>query len=172
MKDFASHSQRFAERGRPDRHDHELLHVDGGIGMRTSVEYVHHGDGQDLGVGPTQVLVQRQTACGCGGVGSGHGGSQDGVGSQNRLVGCPVQVKHGLVHCGLIGGIKTDQSLGYLSVHVFHSLGNTLAQIAVLVAVPQFYGFMLARACSRRHCGAPESSSAQFDFHFNRWVAS
>jgi hypothetical protein len=40
-------------------HHHEFLEVDRGVGVRAAVDDVHHGDGQDLGVGTAEVLEER-----------------------------------------------------------------------------------------------------------------
>ena len=40
------------------RHDHELLEVNVVVGMHATVEDVHHGRWQQMGVNAAQVLVQ------------------------------------------------------------------------------------------------------------------
>ena len=52
--------QGLGERGRPHRHDHELLEVDRVVGVDPAVDHVHHGHGEHVGVGPAHVAVQRQ----------------------------------------------------------------------------------------------------------------
>ena len=47
VEDLGAHAQRVAEARRADRHDHELLEVDGVVGVRAAVEDVHHRHGQD-----------------------------------------------------------------------------------------------------------------------------
>ena len=45
-------AQGLGERGRPDRHDHELLEVDRVVGVDAAVDHVHHRHRQHVGVRP------------------------------------------------------------------------------------------------------------------------
>ena len=63
--------QGLAERGRPDRDDHELLEVDLVVGVSATVQHVEHGYGQDVGVGAAYIPVQRQPELVGGGLGRG-----------------------------------------------------------------------------------------------------
>ncbi len=49
VEDFRAVAQRFGQRRRADRQDHELLDVDAVIGMRAAVDDVHHRHRQRLG---------------------------------------------------------------------------------------------------------------------------
>jgi hypothetical protein len=42
VEDLGAHAQRLAKRARADRHHHELLQVDGVVGVRAAVEDVEH----------------------------------------------------------------------------------------------------------------------------------
>ena len=46
--------------GRSVGGDHELLHVDGIVGVRAAVEDIHHGDGQDARADSAEVAVERR----------------------------------------------------------------------------------------------------------------
>src|SRR5450830_47546 len=65
--DLGAGTQRLTERRGADRGDHELLDVDVGVGVRPTVEAVHHRDGQDVRVRSTDVAEERQVdRVGCG----------------------------------------------------------------------------------------------------------
>ena len=56
---LGSPAQGLREAGSADRHDHELLEVHVVVGVGTTVEHVHHGNGQYVGIGATDVAVER-----------------------------------------------------------------------------------------------------------------
>ena len=108
--DLGALAQRLAERGRPDRRDHELLHVDVGVGVRAAVEDVHHRHRQQVGVGAADVAVERQAGGVGGGAGHGERDAEDRVGAELGLVGRAVELEHGLVDEPLVvGGDALDR---------------------------------------------------------------
>ena len=62
MVDLGAHAQRFIERARADRRDHELLDVDVGVGVCAAVEDVHHRHRQQVRVRPADIAEQRELA--------------------------------------------------------------------------------------------------------------
>ena len=58
VKDLGAHANRVGERRRAERHDHELLHVDAGVGVLAAVEHVHHRHRQHAGV-RVEIAVER-----------------------------------------------------------------------------------------------------------------
>ena len=42
VKDFRAEADRLADGGSTDQHDHELLEVDGRVGMGSTINDVHH----------------------------------------------------------------------------------------------------------------------------------
>ena len=52
-------AQRFGERVRAARHDHELLHVERVLGVRAAVDDVQHRHGQDVGGAAAEPAVER-----------------------------------------------------------------------------------------------------------------
>jgi hypothetical protein len=104
--DLGALLQRLAEGGRPDRGDHELLHVDPGVGVGAPVEDVHHRDRQHVGVRPAEVAVERQPGAVRGGTRHGQRHPEDRVGAQLGLVRAGVQVDHRLVHEPLVVGVE------------------------------------------------------------------
>jgi hypothetical protein len=59
VEDLRTVAQRLGERWRADRQDHELLDVDTVIGMRATVDDVHHRHWQRLRSGAAEIPVQR-----------------------------------------------------------------------------------------------------------------
>jgi len=105
MENFRPVAQGFPESGSPLGHDHEFLKVDGGVRMGSSIDDVHHGDGQNLGVRSTQVFEKGKVELNGGGFCHGQGDAQDGVGPQAGFIGRAVQVDHDFVNGRLQGGI-------------------------------------------------------------------
>ena len=84
--------------------------------------------------------VQRSGSSAAGSDGNG----QNGVCAQLGLVLGAVGVDHSLVDGVDVGSIHADDGISDDGVDVLHSLGDTLAQIAALVAVAQLQRFELA----------------------------
>ena len=55
----------------------------------SSIDDVHHGDGQNLGVRSTQVFEKGKVELNGGGFCHGQGDAQDGVGPRRDLLGVP-----------------------------------------------------------------------------------
>jgi hypothetical protein len=78
---------------------------------------------------------------------------------------CPcwraVQVDHGLVDAALVGGVEAGQGRCDLVDDGVNGLLDTLAEVAALVAVAQFNGFVLAGGSTGRRCGAAYRAGCQ-----------
>ena len=61
VEDLGAGAGRFAKKFGALGHDHELLEIDGRVGVRAAVDDVHHRHRQDLGVRAAEVLVQSVT---------------------------------------------------------------------------------------------------------------
>ncbi|CAG7001180.1 hypothetical protein PICSAR164_02797 [Mycobacterium avium subsp. paratuberculosis] len=155
-------AQRLGETRRADRGDHELLDVDGGVGVRAAVEDVHHRHRQDVRVGPAQVAEQRQLRGIGGRLGHGQRHAQDRVAAQPRLVRGAVQVDQRLVHQALVVGVQPDHRRADLVQHGLHRLLHALAAVP-LPAVAQFDGLVLTGRRPGRHRRAGERSVGQGD---------
>ena len=109
--------------------DHELLEVNGVVGVLAAVEDVEHGDGEGLGGGASEVAVEGEARGVGGGAGGGHGDGEDGVGAEFGLVGGAVEFDHFGVDALLVAGVEALDGL---------------ADVVGLVAVAEFDGFVLA----------------------------
>ncbi len=61
VKDLGPHAQGFPKSGRAHWHDHEFLKIDVVIRMLAAVQNIHHRQGQVLGVGASQVTIERES---------------------------------------------------------------------------------------------------------------
>ena len=117
------------------RGNHVLLNVGGEVSVSATVHDVHVRDRQDVAIGAADVAVQRQ-ACGLsGGVQSGQGNAEDGVGAQLALVRGAVELDHQVVEGALISGIHADDLRSDDLVHGLDRVENTLAAVDGLVAI-------------------------------------
>ena len=76
MENFDAPAQGFVEIGRTERHDHEFLDVHGIIGVRATVDDIHHRDGSVRGwIGRVfrQIFVERLAHLRCSSARGGHG---------------------------------------------------------------------------------------------------
>jgi hypothetical protein len=140
--------------------------------VSAAVENVHHGHGQGLGVDAADIVVQGGAQALGSGLGAGQGGAKNGVGAQAGLVGGAVQGDEGLVNGGLVQHVHAHQALGNLGVHVLHGGEHALAQVAVLVAVPELTGLMHAGGSAGGHGGAAHGAVLQIDLHLHSGVAA
>ena len=103
--------------------------------MGATVHDVHVRDRQDVAVGAADVAVQR-LVCGLGGgVQSGQGHAEDGVGAQTALVRGAVELDHDLIESALVGSVHADDLRSDLLVHGLDGVENTLALVHGLVAI-------------------------------------
>ena len=169
--DLRAGAQRLRERRRPDRRDHELLDVDVGVGVRAAVEDVHHRHGQQVGVGPADVAVERQPGRLGRGLGDGERGAEDGVGAEVGLVGGAVELDHGLVDLALVVGAETLDGRADLLDHRVDGLLHALAEVAV-AAVAQLDGLELPGRRAARHGRTAEGTVVEQHLDLDGGVAA
>ena len=136
----------------------ELLEVDAVVGMRATVEDVHHGYGQGVAVDAAEVAVEFLAGllgC-CFGAGEAH--AEDGVGAQTALVLCAVELDHLVVDGFLLADEHALQLVVEDGVDVVHGVEHALAEELALVAVAQLAGLVHARGGSAGHCGAADGA--------------
>ena len=184
VEDFAAHAQAFGEGRGAEGHDHEFLEVDRGIGVRAAVHDVHHRNGEDLGVRPAEVLVERDVEGGGGGLGHGHGDGENGVGAELGLGLGAIELDHRAVDADLIDRIHADDGRGDDGLDVVDGGLDALAQEALLAVdalgqrlggrggVAQFDGLVLAGAGAGRDGRAAEGAAGELDVDLNGRVAA
>ncbi len=155
---FGTHADAFVERSSADRTNHEFLEADGSVGVSATVDDVHHGHGQHVGVAAADVFVEGQAEVVGSGLGNGERYTEDGVSAEVRLGFGTVESEHCFVDGNLVEGIHALESFGYGAVNVGYSLEHTLAHVAALVAVAELESFVFAGRCTGGHAGATESA--------------
>ena len=172
VEDLGDGLQTFAEGVEAMRHDHEFLEIDRGIGVRATVDDVGHGHREHLGVRSTEVFEDRLTEGGRSGLGVGEGDGQDGVRAELGLRFGAIDVQHDAVHRELVEGVEADEFRGDLGGDVLDGLAHALAEIALLVAVAEFDGFVLARAGAGGHRSATGGAAFEDHINFNSGIAA
>jgi len=125
------------------RNDHELLESHTTTSVGATVQDVHEGNGQNVGLlGAGQVgdvSVERDTLLSGGGLSNGHGDTEDGVGTELSLVLGSIELVEESVDSGLVLDVDVllDQSRGDLVVDVGNGLGDTLAAPLALVTIAE-----------------------------------
>lgn len=125
------------------RNDHELLESHAATSVGATVQDVHEGNGQNVGLlGAGQVgdvSVERDTLLSGGGLSNGHGDTEDGVGTELSLVLGSIELVEESIDSGLVLDVDVllDQSRGDLVVDVGNGLGDTLAAPLALVTVAE-----------------------------------
>ena len=145
------------------RHDHELLDVDGVVGMRAAVDDVHHRHGQQVRVGAAEIAIERQPARLRRRLGHRQRHAEDGVGAEPALVGRAVELDQRVVDAALVLGVHAGERIEDLAVDGVDRLEHALAEVALLVAVAQLDGLVRAGRGAgghrRRGRSAPSSST-------------
>ena len=184
VEDFGAGAEGFREGPEVHGTNHELLEIDGCVGVSAAVHDVHHGNGQNFGVGATEILVERQAQAIGGSVGGGERHPENGIGAKVRLVFGAVEFEHRGIHADLVAGIEADQSGGdvaldvadsglhaFAEVATFGGLGFRAAQ-ALYVAVAEFVSFVLTGRGAGRNRGAADGAVGEFDVDLNGRVAA
>ena len=169
--DLGTGAHRLGERRGADRRDHELLDVDVGVGVRATVEDVHHRHREQVGVGPADVAVQRQPGRLGRGLGDGERGAEDRVGAQVGLVGRRVELVHHLVDLALVVGTHALDGRADLLDHRVDGLLHALAEVAI-AAVAQLDRLELAGRRAARHGGAAERAVVEQHLDLDGGVAA
>ena len=154
--------RRFGEARGADRREHELLHVDVGVGVRAAVEHVHERHRQHVRVRTADVAVQRELGLVGGGLGRGERHAEDGVGPEAPLAVGAVERDQLVVEQALVGAVEADDGVGDLAVDVVDRGAHALAAVA-LAAVAQLVGLVRAGAGAARDDGPAPRARQQFD---------
>ena len=145
VEDLRRLPQPLAERRRADRHDHELLRVDGVRRVRAAVEDIHHRHGQMMAREPAEEAVERHALRGCRRLGRRERDGEDGVRAEVRFLLCAVERDHRAVHCVDVGGAQALERGRDFLVDVGDGLAHALAAVFRLVAVAQLERLELTR---------------------------
>ena len=171
--DLCPPADAFGKARRAERHDHKLLHV-GGLpgGMRAAVQNVHHRHRQDVGVDTAQIAIEGQAERVRRRFRHSQADAQDGIRSQLGLVRRPVQGEQLGVDRLLLHRVPAKEGVRDRAVDVGDGLGDTFAEIALLVAIPQLERFV--HACGRPggYCRASPRAVSKVDFHLNSRIAA
>ncbi len=155
-----------------DRTDHELLESDRSIGVSTTVNDVHHGNRENISVGAAQVAVQGHAQLCGSSLGNGQGNAQDGVGAQLALGRRTVQFDHGFVDGALLRGIHADDFRSNHLVHVVNSFQDTLAAIALFVAVAELKSLVFTGGSAGRNGSNTNKTGIQGNFNFDGRISA
>ncbi len=171
VEHLGADAQALREARRAAGHDHELLEVDGVVGVRAAVEHVHHRHGQRGRRLATEVEVERLAGVGGCGLRDGERDAEDGVRAEAALGRRAVEVDERLVEALLIGGVAAGDRASDLVVDVRDGLRDALAEVGG-AAVAELRGLELTRRGAGRHRGAGLSTAAQLDVDLDGGVAT
>jgi hypothetical protein len=151
--------------------DHELLEIDGGVGMSAAVEDVHHRDGQNLGIGAADVFEEGlREGLGCG-VRSGEGDGEQGVGAEFALIRSAIELEESAVDGDLVDGVVSLEFWGNDFCDILDGLKDAFAEVNVFVSVAEFDGLVFAGAGATGNGGGSDVASGEKHIDFNGGVA-
>ena len=140
--------------------------------MCSPVEDVHHRDGQRLRVRSADVPIERHFERSRGGPCVCKRNGEDGVRAESRFGRSTVKSEHRLIDERLIKSVQSLDLRVDLLVHVLDRLLDALAEIAELVAVAKFDGFIFAGRCTARNSRTARNSVLKDYFRLDRRVAA
>jgi hypothetical protein len=172
MKDFNAPAQRLGKRWRADRHHHEFLEVDVVVGVRSTVQNVHHRSRQSVRTRAAQIAIERDVEARCRSARSGHRDCQDRIRAQAPLVLGTIEFNHLGIEPTLVKPVPIRQSVRNLPIDVFNRLENSFAYEAVRVIIAQFDRLVLAGGRAAGHNRPAHRSVRQKNFRFYRRIAA
>jgi hypothetical protein len=150
------------------RDDHELLEGKTATSVGATVEDVHEGNGEDvglLGAGKVgDVSVEGDTLLGSGGLSDGHGNTEDGVGTELGLVGGTIKLVHEVVDGALVLDVEVllDDGGAENVVDVGDGLEDTLAAPLGLVTITEFAGLVRTGGSTGGNDGTVETGLGDY----------
>ena len=152
--------------------DHELLECDGSITVCTTIDDVHHGHGQHVSIGTTDVAIQGHTEVVGSGASHSEGYTQDGVSTELALGGGAVELDHRHVDGALIKGIHTLNLGSDYLVNVLDSFQDALTTVTLLVTVTKLECLVLTSGCATGHRSTAHVAALEGYFNFYSRIAT
>ncbi len=172
MEDLGTHANGLCLVSSTDGTDHEFLESDGSVGVSATVDDVHHGNRENIGVGAAEVAVQRHAQfCGSS-LGNSQGNAQDGVGAQLALGSGAVQLDHGLIDGALLSSVHADDLGSDYLVHIVYGLENALAAIALFVSITELQGLVLTGGSARGNGSYTNKTGIKGNFNFDGRISA
>ena len=152
--------------------------------MGAAVHDVHHGHGEDLGVGAADVFVEGLAEGVGGGVGGGEGDAEDGVGAELRLVLGAIDLDHQVVDADLVAGVGADEDGSDDGLHVADGGEHALAEEAGLavdalgqgfggdIGVAELVGLVFAGGGAGGNGSAAEGAVGETDVHLDGGITA
>ena len=172
VKHFRAHAQRFGERSRAVGHDHELLRVDGVIGVRSAVQNVHHRNRQQVGAHAAQIAIERRHLRLRGGARHRHGDGQNGVRAELGFIRRAVQLDHFVIDGGLLFRFHAQDRRRDFLVDILNGLARSFAEIALGIVIAQLHGLMLAGGSAGGNGGPSNAAIGEVYISLDRGVAA
>jgi hypothetical protein len=172
VEDFGSPTHGLRYRGGTGWKNHELLKVDGIVGMRAAIDDVHHGDGHLSCRRSSNIAEERKARCCRCGRCYRRRNAEDCICTENPLVWRSIERNHRVVDPDLILGMEAANGVRDLSIDACDCLAHAFAAIAGFFTVAQLNRFM----CTGRRAGWNSGSSRRPihppDIHFDGRIAA
>src|SRR5262245_1885055 len=136
MKNFRAIAKRFRKGGRAFWHDHEFLKIDWRVGMGSTVQNIHHWNGQNPGGLAPKITEERNFIGSRSSMGGSERDAEERICSQFLFVWRAIEGDDRFIYLGLFEGIVTFKCRGNHIVNTVHRFGNALSPITFLVSIP------------------------------------
>ncbi len=157
--DFSSDLQCVPEGRGTNRENHEFLHGELVASVTSTVDDIESRNGKNhLATGKVgDVAIKWHTLGSSSSFADGKRDSKDGVGTQAALVIRAVKLDQGIIDGLLVEGVEPDDSRSKNSVDVVDGIQDTFAQVASLIAIAKFNGFVDAGRGATGHCSTEKA---------------
>ena len=136
MKSLCTIAQGFGKVRGTDGHDHEFLKIDAIVGMLSTVEDIHHRDGDAQCAESAHVGVKRKSGSKSRYPCYGHRHADDGVCAESLFVLGAIKQNHEAVDFGLVCRIHIDKDRSNNFINIGYGLQHAFASIAGPSPIP------------------------------------
>jgi len=165
-------AQSIAKIAEAPRLNHELLEVEGVVGMLATVEDVEHRRWKCSRMRSTNISIERLFRSNRRGMRDGKTHSKRRIGAEMRLVFGSINLAEQLIDALLRSCVSTHELRRDERVDVLNGFGHTLAEPHFLITVAQLNGLMFARRCATWNCGSTDRATRESHFAFDCWLTA
>ena len=139
---FSTHAETFTEGSSTYRANHEFLECDRSIGVRATIDDVHHGDREYEGIRTADVAIEGDVEVLGSSLSYSEGYPEDSVCTELALGLGTIEGDHLQVDLTLVEHAHTIELRSDHVVDVLYSLEDTLTEVASLVSVTELKSFV------------------------------
>ena len=172
MKNFGTHSDCITKSRSTNRHNHKFLKIDRIIGMRTTIDNIHHRNRQSVGINTTHITIKILTGFLSSSISHSQRNTQNSIGTQIRFIRSSIQFNHSVINRNLIGNIHTFQFFINCFINILNSFQHTFTKIQRFIIISKLTSFVNTCRSPRRNSRTSNNTIISNYFNFNSRITS